>query len=216
MWIDPVNVDELLSTVKPMLASTADELASRVRARWSVGQLCPLLQHDDVDVRKVTCVVLGLIGTRGEVGCVAGALRDEDSAVAELAEHAIWSIWFRAGTPEALTEFQRGLGALEREDAEGAVARFKAARRIDPGFAEAYNQSAIAHFMMERWADAAADCRRTVALMPQHFGALAGLGHCHAQLGELDKAANCYRRALSIHPRLEGIRRMLERIEEGV
>jgi tetratricopeptide (TPR) repeat protein len=35
-----------------------------------------------------------------------------------------------------------------------------------------------------------------------HFGAASGQGLCHAALGEFDKAAACFRRALEIHPGL--------------
>ena len=215
MWDKSVKADELLAAVGPVFAATADELARRVRGRWTAAELCPLLRDDRLEVRKVACVVLGLIGGRNQVGCVSVALHDEDGLVAELAEHALWSIWFRSGSEAALVEFQRGLGAMEKDDSDAAVRLFRAARRIDPGFAEAYNQAAMVHYLEDRWEDAAADCRRTIALMPEHFGALAGLGHCHAQLGELEKAAVCYRKALEIHPRLGEIRGMLDRIECG-
>jgi tetratricopeptide (TPR) repeat protein len=49
--------------------------------------------------------------------------------------------------------------------------------------------------------------------MPTHFGAIAGMGHCYTQLGQLDQALECYRRALEINPRMSTIARMIDRLE---
>jgi tetratricopeptide (TPR) repeat protein len=38
--------------------------------------------------------------------------------------------------------------------------------------------------------------------MPCHFGAWAGLGHCHAHEGRFTQALQCYQQALSINPHL--------------
>ena len=56
----------------------------------------------------------------------------------------------------------------------------------------------------------------TIELLPIHFGALAGLGHCHAQMGSLARAAESYRRALTVNPRMEGIAQVLRRLEESL
>ena len=50
--------------------------------------------------------------------------------------------------------------------------------------------------------------------MPQHFGAMAGMGHSHANMKHWAEARHCYRLALAIHPRLEGIQSAQRQIEE--
>jgi len=50
--------------------------------------------------------------------------------------------------------------------------------------------------------------------MPQHFGAMSGMGHCHAHLCQWGEARHAYRLALAIHPRLEGIQVSLDQIEQ--
>jgi tetratricopeptide (TPR) repeat protein len=190
IWIEPINSDEFLRVVSPALnSSSADELARRVGERWTPRQLCELLHSECPDVRKVTCVVLGLVGDESVTGCLAAALRDSEADVSELAEHALWSLWFRGGNEQAQRCFKRGLAAMERECHEEALLWFHDAREADPDFAEAYNQCGIAHYMLEQWESALADCRRTAELVPLHFGALAGQGHCYAQLGDLGAAA---------------------------
>jgi len=78
---------------------------------------------------------------------------------------------------------------MERQDLADAIEHFTLALEIDPRFAEAYNQRAIAQYLQEQFSQSIADCRRTIELMPCHFGAWAGLGHCHAHEGRLEKAA---------------------------
>jgi cytochrome c-type biogenesis protein CcmH/NrfG len=39
--------------------------------------------------------------------------------------------------------------------------------------------------------------------MPCHFGAWAGMGHCHAHVGRFKDALAAYRKALAINPHLE-------------
>ena len=217
MWIEPIDIDEFLQAVAPALdASSADELARRVGQRWTPQQVCGLLCHERPEVRKVACVVLGLVGAMAEARCLATALRDEDPKVNELAEQGMWSIFFRSGSDDATHHFKSGLAALERDDPREAAIHFHGAHVADPQFAEAYNQCAIAHYMLEEWDKSRRDCERAIELAPIHFGALAGLGHCHAQLGCFGKAAEFYRRALTVNPRMEGIATVLQRLQEAM
>ncbi len=120
-----------------------------------------------------------------------------------MAEHALWSIWFRSGCCEANHQLGKGAQAMERQEMSQAIKHFTRAIEIDPKFAEAYNQRAIAHYLLEDFDESIADCRRTTDLMPCHFGAWAGMGHCHAHTGRLQQALKCYQKALSINPHLE-------------
>ena len=49
--------------------------------------------------------------------------------------------------------------------------------------------------------------------MPCHFGAWAGMGHCHAHEGRAEEAIEAYERALSINPRLDCIRQAVEQLK---
>ncbi len=212
MWIQPVDSTEFLQVVGAARVGHADELASLVRERWTPQQLCQMLQHEESDVRKLACVVLGLIADRRVENCLAAVLRDEDPAINEMAEHALWSIWFRAGSADAERHFCRGIEALEQEKTGDAVDHFTRAIDADPKFSEAYNQRAIAYYLQDQFIEAMDDSRRTLELAPCHFGAMAGLGHCHAQLGNFADAGRAYRRALQINPRMHTIAAALGRI----
>ncbi|MEX0653099.1 MAG: tetratricopeptide repeat protein [Phycisphaeraceae bacterium] len=212
MNIDP---QQFLDVVRPPLAEgDAARLAEVVLARWTGRDLCPLLQCPQRDVRQVVAVTLGLVGDHTCVGSLSQALHDEDEQVNQMAEHGLWSIWFRAGRPAAAQLFHEGVALLSMESHDQAIEKFSDAIAVDPDFAEAYNQRSIAHFLAGRWQPALADGEQAVLRMPTHFGAIAGMGHCHAHLNELEKSHDCYRRALAINPRMPAIARAVERLEQ--
>jgi tetratricopeptide (TPR) repeat protein len=129
-----------------------------------------------------------------------------------MAEHALWSIWFRCGTESANHELCRGTKAMNRRDWSVAISHFTRAIEIDPTFAEAYNQRAIVKYLQERFDESIQDCLRAVELMPCHFGAWAGMGHCHAHAGHLQEAVDSYDRALKINPHMECVMQMVSEL----
>src|SRR5438874_838106 len=124
------------------------------KERWSADQVVSLLSCDNRDARKVAALALSLAGCQHCLEPLARALKDRDPMVNQMAEHAMWSIWFRGGaTPEANHQLARGAMAMERKDIAHAITHFDHAIQIDPNFSEAYNQRAIAQFMLERYDD---------------------------------------------------------------
>ncbi|QNN25307.1 tetratricopeptide repeat protein [Planctomycetales bacterium ZRK34] len=217
MWMQQVNTEEFLRVVGPALQRCgADELARQVNQRWTPNQLCQMLHDEAADVRKVACVVLGLVGDARSLRCLTRALRDADPHINQLAEHALWSVWFRLGSSEAQKHFRRGLAAMENDQHALAVSHFRQAQLAGPTFASAYHQCAIAHYMIDEYEPAIECCRQAVELMPGHFAAYSTMGHCFAHLGQFAEAADCYRRSLAINPRMEGIATALGRIERSL
>lgn len=209
-----VEANALLVMIRPALASgDVERLAQVVRARWGPRELGRLLRHSQVQVRSAAAVALGLVGSMSDVPGLARALRDGDARVVTMAEHALWSIWFRACSACAGAPFRQGVALLGSESYERAVACFDCAISADPAFAEAYHQRALAYFLLSQWGCALQDCYRAIRRLPEHFGAAAGMGHCHVHRGELSRALCCYRHALRIHPRLSGIAGAAARLE---
>jgi len=147
-----------------------------------------------------------MVGDPRVVAELAVELKHPDKMVNELAEHALWMVWFRSGTPQANHELARGAQAIERRDFDHAVRHFDRAIAECPDFAEAYNQRAIANYLRERFEESIGDCRRAAKLMPCHFGAWSGLGHCQAHLGLVADAIKSYERALEANPHLDCVR----------
>ncbi len=201
----PIHPDEFVAAVKPLLEKQDPcGLRQFLKSNWTADQIVDLLKSRHRDARKVAALALGLVGGTCCLKPLSEQLKDPDPVVNEMAEHALWSIWFRSGgSCKANHELARGAEAMERQDLPDAIAHFTRAIEIDPNFAEAYNQRAIAHVLSEQWDASIADCQRTVELMPCHFGAWAGMGHCHAHEGRFREALACYRKALAINPHLE-------------
>ncbi len=213
--LDPrIDGDAFLEAVRPALSRCdAPALAHAVKSRWRTRDVTSMLRHDNIEVRRVAAMALGLIGDMSCVGPLTRALHDDDWQVNELAENALWSIWFRSGNPQASRPFCQGVSLMAGEKYDQAIEAFHEATRLDPQFAEAYNQCAIAHFLLSQWRAAIADNRRAIELVPCHFGAFAGLGHTYVELGDLERAVECYRRALRINPRMHAISQALQSLE---
>ena len=202
--IDPAR---FVASVKPLLeAKDLEGLFCHLRSNWTADQITSLLSVKDVDVRKVAALALSLVGRKCCIPALVERLRDRDSLTNQMAEHALWSIWFRCGSAEANVEMARGAECLSEQNFDCAFRHFDRAIELCPTFGEAYNQRAIAWYMLEDYEKSARDYQRAVELMPVHFGAWAGLGHCHAQEGRLGEAIKCYERAMAINPHLDGIR----------
>jgi tetratricopeptide (TPR) repeat protein len=196
-----------VASVKPLLeARDLQGLLCHLKANWTAQQITNLLSGPDEDARKVAALALSLVGGRCCIPVIAERLKDADSMTNQMAEHALWSIWFRCGTPTANAELARGTHRLSDRDFAGALTHFDRAIEICPDFAEAYNQRAITHYLLEDFERSKRDCEMVTELMPCHFGAWAGLGHCYAHLEDLPEAVRCYEQALEVNPHLEGIR----------
>jgi tetratricopeptide (TPR) repeat protein len=205
-----------VSVVRPLLESNnLQGLVEALRQRWDCKQISRLLIDGDRDARKVALVCLAMVGERACIDSIAGQLSDADRTINQMAEHALWSIWFRHGTAEANVELCRGTKALGRRELDLAIEHFDRAILLDPRFAEPHNQRAITLFLQDRFEESIGDCRKAIRLMPCHFGALAGMGHSFLHLGQLDHAIRAYRRAIVVNPHLDGVRQTLEELTRG-
>jgi tetratricopeptide (TPR) repeat protein len=206
--IQPIDPCTFIMMVQPLLERMdLQGLLDLLKSHWKTEQIQQLMQSEHTDAKKVALLAVGLVGRGCCLPELSNHLKDPDPVVHEMTEHAMWNIWFRMGkSPEANHQLARGAQALERKDYEHALKHFNRALELDPDFAEAYNQRALAAYLLERYEDSVEDCKRTVERMPMHFGALAGMGHCYAHLGKLREAIDSYERALAIHPHFECLR----------
>jgi tetratricopeptide (TPR) repeat protein len=216
MVSEPIDPAEFIATVQPVLeAQDPAALLVLLKSRWRREQIQSLLSSDNCDARKVAALALALVGTKCCVHSLAAQLQHPDPMVNQMAEHALWSIWFRSGSScEANHDLCRGTQALNRQQYDQAISHFSHALELDPTFAEAYNQRAIVKYLQERYDECLEDCRRAVDRMPCHFGAWAGMGHCHAHEGRFADALDCYRKALAINPHLSGIPQVIRELNK--
>jgi tetratricopeptide (TPR) repeat protein len=175
-----------------------------VRARYAEGTLLRLLNSGDLRARRAA-----LVGNLA----VAARLHDDDLEVRRLADNALWSIWFRADSEENNKELRRLSRLRSREQALIGLTRL-----IDkaPHFAEAYNQRAILYFRLKQYERSIADCERTLALNPCHFGAQAGMAQCFLNLRKHRAALKAFRHALRLNPSLEGVADTIRALENAL
>src|SRR5687768_16960746 len=211
--LDP---EQFVHDVEPLLQK--QDLAGLIRllgTRYACGEICSLLSGPNPDARKVAALALALVGDAEAVPVLAEHLRDPDPMVNQMAEHALWSIWFRGGTREANDRLLAGVEAVNNQQCEDALEHFSAAIALCPGFAEAYHQRAIVHYLRENLEESLRDFRLAVELAPCHFGAWSAMGHCHALRGELEAALSCYRRAASINAHLHCVQELIAELESN-
>jgi hypothetical protein len=214
---EPIDGEDFIAVVKPALMKCdAAALAHSVNVRWTTRQVCKLLKHPNLDIRRVAAVVLGMVGDEHTITCLTHALRDTDGQVNQMCEHALWSIWFRQGTPQSSAVFSQGISLLAEDELKLAIHAFRKAVEISPDFAEAWNQLGIAYYLNGQYKLSVKASQQAIKLIPTHFGAIAGMGHAFAQLDELTLALRCYRRAKRINPQMDGLKGAIDRLQTKI
>lgn len=125
-----------------------------------------------------------------------------NAEAAGLIATAIERLWLNSGSPTVDLIMERASQLLSAEQAARAIALLNAAVAFAPDYPEAYNRRAIAHFVAKDYGSALADLRQALALDPNHYAAIAGLGQVMQELGQPARALDVFRRALAAHPHL--------------
>jgi Flp pilus assembly protein TadD len=123
--------------------------------------------------------------------------------------------WSRSGSAAMDLLLQRGRAALEDGDPLAALEHLTALTDHAPEFAEGWNLRATAFFVAGQFGPALEDIRRTLALNPQHYGALEGLGAILEQLEREEEAMAAYRAALAVNPHRPDLVEALTRLEQA-
>ncbi|HYH39170.1 MAG TPA: tetratricopeptide repeat protein [Azospirillum sp.] len=136
-----------------------------------------------------------------------------DSA-AEAIEDQIWTIWLDHPGRDVLTLMHAGVQLLHKDDYKGAVVLFDRITTMAPEYAEGWNKRANAYYLLGDYPAAVADIRRTLALEPRHFAALAGLGLVYLAVEEPAGALKAFEAALAINPHMTGIRDQVDKLRK--
>jgi tetratricopeptide (TPR) repeat protein len=212
----PIQPDEFVTVMSPLLERRdVHATICTIHRMWTMSQVVELLDTDHLDAKKVAALVLSLIGTDSCLDALARQLKHPDRCLSQMAEHAMWSIWVQVGSEPAKCQFARASMAASNRDLDSAISYFTKAIALDPDFAEAYNQRAMIYYLQERFEESLNDCIAATKLMPLHFGAFAGAGHCHACLGNTAAAIAFYERAKAINPHLECVDDLIRELREA-
>ena len=199
---------------KLMFKNSGDDakLKQLLNANYSEADLVTYLHSKDALLGRAAGAALRLIGTPEVIPALVDALKNDDPGTRYNAEYALWEIWAHSGDDAVDAMLKDGKNLLKNEAYQQAVERFTTVIEAAPSFAEGYNQRAIAYFMLEEWSKAIRDCKQTISLNPNHFGAFAGMGHVYVRLGKIDEAIAAYKQALVINPNLISIAEAILRL----
>lgn len=139
---------------------------------------------------------------------------DEDSAKA-IAE-AIERIWLHSGSPTIDLLMERSMKAVAEKNQDLALKLLDQIVELAPDFTEAWNRRAYVHFVRSEIELALGDLRRALALDPNHFKALDGLGQILREIGQKKAALQAFKQLLEVNPYWSGGQQLVEELAREV
>lgn len=140
----------------------------------------------------------------------------EDANGAERLERQIYREWSKSGSAAMDLLLKRGRDAMEVGEVEVALSHLRALTDHAPDFAEGWHALALAFYQAEQLGPAMDALERVLALNPDHFGALRGIGAIHEQLGHDGLAFDAYALVIALRPHDESVQAALDRLAPRV
>ncbi len=142
------------------------------------------------------------------------AAKDETEArgIANLIERR----WSRSGSDTADLLMSRAGEAFRDKEYGLAIELLDRVLTLRPGWAEAWHRRATAFYLLDDPVRAVSDLQQALAREPRHFGAWAGLGHILMAAENKRGAMEAYRRAHALHPHMEKLKDLIDRLKPDV
>ena len=156
------------------------------------------------------------VGHGSEDAVLLQRLALADEVEAAQIEQRLTQIWSRSGSASFDLLLQRGEDALEADNIPAAIEHFTAVTDHAPGFAEGWHRRAQAYFLADLIGPAVADLERSLALNPNHFGALRGMAGIFERLDMPQMALEAYAAFLAIHPSDITVRGARDRLQQSL
>lgn len=139
-----------------------------------------------------------------------------DERAANEAMQSIARVWLNSGsdTVDALT--QRALKAVQAKKFDLAKRLLDTVVEIAPDYAEGWSNRGHVHYLDNNVELALGDLRRALALDPNHFKALDGLGTILREIGQKRGALKTYEQLLSVHPFWSGAKQAVDDLKREV
>lgn len=168
----------------------------------------------DGAARRAALVRLAEVGVDQDVPYMLRLLRDEERAVRDMAEQALWGLWLRADDLVVKRLFVSSIEKIQRKNFEEAISDLDEIISYKPEFAEAWNKRGDAWNHLGDLDRALADYRQTLRINPYHFGAMQSCGEIWLERADARRSAEYFRRALDINPNLQFLEPILGELEE--
>ena len=145
------------------------------------------------------------------------ALKSATPEEARRIDREITAAWSRSGSASMDLLLRRGREAMEEDDTGAAIEHFTALTDHAPEFAEGWHGLARAYFEAELYGPTLDALGRVLALNPDHYPALFGLGVMFRHFGDNARAEDAFRRVLDLHPHHEDATEALDGLKrEGI
>jgi len=140
-------------------------------------------------------------------------LKTADPARAIQIVRDVERLWELSGSTAIDMLLRRGRAAMEDEDWRLAIEHLTAVTDHAPEFAEGYHLRATAYYRTGKFGPALSDLGQALALNPNHWDVLYGLGVLFQELGEPLQAEKAFRAALALHPHHENATEALDSLK---
>lgn len=201
-----------IPTGKPYLTARLRKLAD-LCALWLVA-LC-LGSISPTYAQSVQDSTIDLAKDVNEAALLDQLLEADPKQAKKIAKD-IERLWARSGSASADLLLKRGREALRARKTKIALEHLTALTDHAPDFAEGWHLRASALYQEELYGPALENLGRTLALNPNHFEAIQGLGAIFEQLGDSKRAYEAYSHVLTIHPHHPTVLEAMKRLEATV
>jgi tetratricopeptide (TPR) repeat protein len=136
--------------------------------------------------------------------------------VASQTANAIEHVWAAANSDTVNILTERAARAVKEKKLPLAMKLYEQAIALSPDNPEVFSRRALAHYANNDFALAMGDLRRVLALDPNHYKALDGLGQILKELDRKKAALDVYRRLYQVYPHYSGVKSAVEELERDV
>lgn len=140
----------------------------------------------------------------------------EEASEADRLDRQLQNLWDKSGSASMDLLLKRGRDALEVADLDAAIEHLTALTDHAPDFAEGWHARASAYFLADLMGPAVADLERALALNPNNYNAIVGLGTILEIFGDSERAYQAYQRAQAIHPHHEEVTNAMDRLRSEI
>lgn len=140
----------------------------------------------------------------------------EDQVHAQPIMDAIEKLWLYSGSDTVNLLMDRAAGAINVKRFDLARKLLDAVVELAPDYAEGWNRRAYVHFSENDSTRALGDLRRVLALEPNHYKALEGLGQVLKDIGQKRAALQAFKELLQVNPNFPGAQQTAQELQREV
>ncbi len=150
---------------------------------------------------------------QGDVPALLEQLQSAEPGQAAQIERELERTWAQSGSVAMNMLLERGRKSMEEQDFPTAIDHFTALTDHAPTFAEGYHARAMAYYQSGRYGPALDDLWQALALNPDNYNAIFGLGMMLLQFEDTVGAGQAFSRVLELNPGHESAKDALKRLE---